>query len=70
MVIRVLCNSKCVFNAFMCNIFQDKLNSSKDKRFKRKRLSTEANFVQVCSEIWDKGMLKFNKFSIEQQCDS
>ena len=32
--------------------------------FRRKRLSTGANFVHVYIEIWDKGILKFNKFSM------
>ena len=46
-----------------------------DEIFRRKRLSTSANFVHVYFEIWDKGILKLNKFSIkqvkkEQQCDS
>ena len=45
-----------------------------DKKFRRKRLSTGANFVNVYIDIWDKGILKFNKFSMyqvkkEQQCD-
>ena len=31
------------------------------KIFKRKRLSTAANCVYVYIEIWDKGILKFNK---------
>ena len=35
-----------------------------DEIFRRKRLSTGANFVHVYLEIWDKGILKFNKFSI------
>ena len=33
-----------------------------DKIFRRKRLSTGANFVHVYIEIWDKGILKFNEF--------
>ena len=46
-----------------------------DKIFRCKCLSTGANFVHVYLEIWDKGLLKFNKFSMlqvkkEQQCDS
>ena len=40
-----------------CNIEQDKL-------FRRKRLSTGANFVHVYLEIWNMGILKFNKFSM------
>ena len=40
--------------------------SKQDKIFRRKRLSTGANFVHVYIEIWDKGILKFNKFSTEQ----
>ena len=35
-----------------------------DKIFRRKRLSTGANFVHVYKEVWDKGILKFNKFSM------
>ena len=37
-----------------------------DKIFRRKRLSTSANFVHVYIEIWDKGIPKFNKFSMSQ----
>ena len=33
-----------------------------DKIFRRKRLSTGANFVHVYTEILDKGILKFTKF--------
>ena len=33
-----------------------------DKIFRRKRQSTDANFVHVYIETWDKGVLKFNKF--------
>ena len=36
----------------------------RDKTFRRKRLSTGANFVHVYIETWDKGILKFNKFSM------
>ena len=36
-----------------------------DKIFRRKRLSTGANFVHVYLEIWNTGIpLKFNKFSM------
>ena len=35
-----------------------------DKIFRRKRLSTDANFTYVFIEIWDNGILKFNKFSM------
>ena len=35
-----------------------------NKIFRRKRLSTGANFIHVYLEIWDKGILKFNKFSM------
>ena len=35
-----------------------------DKLFRHKRLSTGANFVHVCIEIWDKGILKFNQISM------
>ena len=48
-----------------------------DQIFRRKRQSTGANFVHVHIEIRDKGILKFNKFSmyivtvkLEQQCES
>ena len=34
--------------------------------FRHKRLSTGANFVHVYIETWDKGRLKFNKFSMLQ----
>ena len=36
----------------------------KTKIFIRKRLSTGANFVHVYLEIWDTGILKFDKFSM------
>ena len=44
------------------------------KIFRRKRLTTGANFVYVYIEIWNNGILKFNKSSMlqvkkEQQCD-
>ena len=42
------------------------INSKQDKIFRRKRLSTGANFVHVYFEIWDKGILKLNKFSMLQ----
>ena len=35
-----------------------------DEIFRRKRLSTGANFVHVYLEIWDKGILKFSKLSM------
>ena len=39
--------------------------------FRRKHLSTGANFVHVYIEIWDKQILKFNVTGkIEQHCDS
>ena len=41
-------------------------NNNRDKIFRYKRLSTGANLVHVYVEVWDKGILKFNKFSIEQ----
>ena len=34
------------------------------KLFRRKRQSTGANFVHAYIETWDKGILKFNKFSM------
>ena len=40
-------------------------NYLQDKIFRRKRLSTDANFVHVCLKIWNKGILKFNKFSMK-----
>ena len=50
-------------------------NKLQDKIFRRKSLSTDANFVRVYIETWDKGVLKFNIFSMQQvkkrkQCDS
>ena len=39
-------------------------NFKQDKIFRRKRLSTGANFVHVYIEIWVKGILKFNKLSL------
>ena len=41
-------------------------DAEQDKMFRRKRLSTGANFVHVYLEIWDKGIPKFNKFSVQQ----
>ena len=38
--------------------------NQQDKIFRRKRPSTGANFVHVYLEIWDNGILKFNKFSM------
>ena len=38
--------------------------SQQDKIIRRKRLSTGAYFVHVYIEIWDKGILKFNTFSM------
>ena len=40
-----------------------RLITFQEKIFRRKRLSTGANFIQVYIEILDKGILKFNKFS-------
>ena len=37
---------------------------TQDKIFRRKRLSTGSSFIHVYIEIWDKGLLKFNKFSM------
>ena len=37
---------------------------TQDKILRRKRLSTGTNFVHVYIEIRDKGILKFNEFSI------
>ena len=39
-------------------------NKTQDEIFGRKRLSTGSNFVHIYMEIWDKGILKFNKFSV------
>ena len=44
-----------------CEIY---LDSKQDKIFRRKHLSTGANFVYVYLEIWDTGIQKFNKFSM------
>ena len=41
-----------------------RLQVSQDKIFRCKRLSTGTNFVHVYIKIWDKGILKFNKFSM------
>ena len=38
---------------------------TQDKIFRRKRLSSGANFVHVYIEIWGKSILKFNKFSMQ-----
>ena len=40
------------------------LNELQDKIFRRKRLSTGANFVHVYIEIWDKVYLNLFNFSI------
>ena len=42
----------------------DERINTQDKIFRSKRLSTCATFVHVYLEIWDKGILKFNKFSM------
>ena len=42
-------------------------SAGQDKIFRRKCLSTGANFVHVYLEIWDTALLKFNKFSQEGQ---
>ena len=44
----------------------DEIYHRLDKIFRCKRLSTGANFVHVYIEIWDKGILKLNKFSMQQ----
>ena len=44
-------------------ILLDAYELKQDKIFRRNRLSTGANFVHVYLEIWNKGILKFNKFS-------
>ena len=40
------------------------IKSEQDKILRRKRLSTGAKFVHVYLEIWDTGILKYNKFSM------
>ena len=40
------------------------ITEGQDKIFRRKRLSIGENFVHVYIEIWDKGILKFNKYSM------
>ena len=46
-------------------VFGNASQNIQDKIFRRKRLSTGgAKFVHVYLEIWDKGILKFNKFSM------
>ena len=37
-------------------------NTIQNKIFRRKRLSTDANFVHVYLEIWEKGILTFSNF--------
>ena len=45
--------------------FQKVQNSLRqDKILRRKRLITGANFIHVYKEIWDKGKVKFHKFSM------
>ena len=66
-----LCIS-CLFenklSLYMAHIMTSSTNEpyydKQDEIFRRKRLSTGANFVHVYLEIWDKGILKFNKFSM------
>ena len=52
------------YHAIFSNQFILSINCRQDKIFRRKRLSTCADFVHVYIEIWDKGILKFNKFSM------
>ena len=40
------------------------ISNQQDEIFRSKCLSSSANLVQVYLEIWDKGILKFNKFSM------
>ena len=44
--------------------FHGEIRKIQDKIFRCKCLSTGANFVHVYIEIRDKGILKFNKFSL------
>ena len=46
------------------SMFLSRNKKNQDKIFRRKRLSTGTNFVYVYLEIWDMGILKFNKFSM------
>ena len=48
--------NRCVF------VMERDMRNEQDKIFRRKRLSTGANFVHVYVEVWDNGILKFNKF--------
>ena len=45
-------------------VVADENKTIQNRIIRRERLSTGANFVHVYLEIWDKGILKFNKFSI------
>ena len=40
------------------------ISNQQDEIFRSKCLSSSANLVQVYLEIWDKDILKFNKFSM------
>ena len=40
------------------------IKKKQEKIFRCERLSTGAKFVHVYLEIWDTGILKFNKFSM------
>ena len=52
----------------LCCVLYNTLQIKQDIIFRCKRLSTQctgANFVHVYLEIWDTGILKFNKFSMQ-----
>ena len=56
------CFNKVYDDVYICTPVYS--NSTQDKIFRRKSLSTAANFVHVYLQIWDTGILKFNKFSM------
>ena len=49
---------------YLVSLWQGKNIVTQDEIFRRKRLRTGTNFVHVYLEIWDKGILKSNKFSM------
>ena len=49
---------RSIIPVYAVNLFRYK------NKCKTKRLSTGANFAHVYIEIWDKGILKFNNFSM------
>ena len=51
----------CLKLTFPDSCFDSHIVSEQDKIFRRKRLFTGENFVHVYLEIWDKGVLMFDK---------